>query len=79
MNFIGIPNHQDNYPKKKNPDQNDVDMDRIGNACDNCPFNFNPDQLDQDGDGEEMLATMTMIGTEMVCKTMQDEETTVLI
>ncbi len=62
----GIPDDKDNCVNKKNPDQEDVDEDRIGDACDkcidvdhdgvcddkdNCPSVYNPKQEDDDGDG----------------------------
>jgi len=31
-------------------DQEDLDLDDIGNACDNCPSDYNPDQADSDND-----------------------------
>jgi hypothetical protein len=41
----------DNCPGTFNPDQADLDFDRVGDLCDNCPGIFNPDQVDRDGDG----------------------------
>lgn len=54
----------DNCPFVPNPNQRDLDNDRLGDACDedddgdgvvdvidNCPARFNPDQLDTDADG----------------------------
>jgi syndecan 4 len=46
----GIPNHLDNCPKKKNPDQRDSDGDGLGDVCDNCPRIPNPNQVDSDND-----------------------------
>ena len=31
-------------------DQEDTDLDRVGDVCDNCPFLLNPAQLNNDGD-----------------------------
>lgn len=47
----GIPDVDDNCPKKHNPGQEDADEDRIGDICDNCPKSFNPDQKDSNGNG----------------------------
>jgi len=47
----GIPDVDDNCPKKSNKDQEDADEDRIGDRCDNCPRDFNPDQKDSNGNG----------------------------
>lgn len=47
----GIPDHEDNCPDVRNPNQVNQDQDRRGDACDNCPAIDNPDQADQDGDG----------------------------
>ena len=33
-----------------NVDQEDTDLDRVGDVCDNCPFFLNPAQLNNDGD-----------------------------
>jgi hypothetical protein len=41
----------DNCPGEPNPDQVDLDEDRVGDACDNCPGTFNTDQADVDRDG----------------------------
>ncbi len=41
----------DNCPDVNNPDQNDLDVDGIGDLCDNCPDVNNPDQNDVDIDG----------------------------
>jgi Ca2+-binding RTX toxin-like protein len=61
----GIPDGEDNCPQTANPDQEDADLNGIGDACeppdgdgdgvsdvsDNCPATFNPDQADANGDG----------------------------
>ncbi|MGC8775776.1 MAG: thrombospondin type 3 repeat-containing protein [Minisyncoccia bacterium] len=59
----GIPDVQDNCPSVYNPDQKDVNSNKVGDACedfdldgiinskDNCPDQYNPDQLDVDSDG----------------------------
>ncbi len=63
----GVGDHSappDNCPLIANPRQEDLDDDRIGDACDpdadgdghdneadNCPFDANPGQADRDGDG----------------------------
>lgn len=43
-------NEVDNCPRKYNPKQEDMDGDRIGDACDNCPRVRNPSQEDADRD-----------------------------
>lgn len=60
----GLCNAIDSCEDVANPDQSDLDLDRIGDACDpdldgdafanlqdNCAEFANPDQLDTDGDG----------------------------
>ena len=42
---------QDNCPEIFNPDQNDVDNDKIGDACDPCNFTDPNNPLDRDNDG----------------------------
>mgnify|MGYP000021926840 CR=1 FL=1 len=46
----GIPDAQDNCPKRYNPDQADADSDGVGDICDNCDESHNPDQTDTDED-----------------------------
>jgi thrombospondin type 3 repeat protein len=61
----GVPDAHDNCPSVPNPDQADLDSNKIGDACeeldddgdgvinldDNCPVIANPDQADWDEDG----------------------------
>lgn len=47
---VGVLNHEDNCPKKANPDQRDSDSDGLGDVCDNCPSMHNPTQTDSDKD-----------------------------
>ena len=59
----GIPNNEDNCPFVYNPDQKDINYNKIGDACedwdgdgiinslDNCPETPNRNQADSDGDG----------------------------
>ncbi len=60
----GVPDLRDNCPTVPNPDQEDRNANRIGDACedpdadgvlsakDNCPAVPNPSQQDVDGDGK---------------------------
>lgn len=53
----GDPGHpenhcpDDNCPNAYNPEQEDIDVDGLGDSCDNCLAVYNPDQEDADGDG----------------------------
>ena len=60
----GVRDGVDNCPMDRNPEQRDIDGDRVGNHCDpdmdgdlvpnvtdNCPEIINTDQADADGDG----------------------------
>ena len=42
---------QDNCRYVENEEQNDTDVDNVGDVCDNCPHTANTNQLDSDGDG----------------------------
>ncbi|HVQ58680.1 MAG TPA: Ig-like domain-containing protein, partial [Solirubrobacterales bacterium] len=60
-----VPDSEDNCSEASNPDQEDADLDGVGDAClvpdsdgdgagdadDNCPTFHNADQADRDGDG----------------------------
>jgi subtilisin family serine protease len=61
----GVPDSQDNCPNISNPNQEDLDLDKIGDACDddldgdgvpnladNCPNDPNPEQEDMDDDNK---------------------------
>jgi hypothetical protein len=60
----GVSNMYDNCPEVPNPDQADIDQNRVGDTCDdydrdgrmndtdNCPSLPNSDQRDTDGDGQ---------------------------
>jgi hypothetical protein len=63
MDGDGVPDDEDNCPLDANPDQEDRDLDDIGDVCDddedndgvpddedNCPLIPNLDQADFDGD-----------------------------
>ena len=43
---------QDNCRDTYNPDQEDSDVDDIGDKCDNCEYQKNEDQKNNDGDEE---------------------------
>jgi hypothetical protein len=47
----GYENEADNCPLVENPDQSDIDDDKVGDLCDNCPDIYNPEQRDSDEDG----------------------------
>jgi uncharacterized cupin superfamily protein len=49
--LVVINNSVDNCPGVSNPDQEDADGDRAGDACDNCLNTPNFAQSDADGDG----------------------------
>ena len=59
-----IPEDEDNCPEAYNPEQDDNELDELGDMCDpdddndeipdtddNCRYEFNPAQEDRDGDG----------------------------
>jgi formylglycine-generating enzyme required for sulfatase activity len=47
----GIKNDVDNCPRAYNPEQQDTDLDKVGDACDPCP-----DDKDNDVDGDGICA-----------------------
>ncbi|MBD3216711.1 MAG: M28 family peptidase [candidate division Zixibacteria bacterium] len=47
----GILNSDDNCFLAANSDQQDNDLDLVGDVCDNCPDVYNPQQSDSGGDG----------------------------
>jgi hypothetical protein len=57
LDYDPVHNTLDDCPLIKDPDQEDNDHDKVGNACvvaaalDNCPHTINTDQSDIDGDG----------------------------
>lgn len=47
----GYTQYCDNCLDLNNPDQNDTDLDGVGDECDNCVEDWNPGQEDSDRDG----------------------------